>query len=323
MKHIEINIWKACNNKCRFCMSSNVWEDENELTDYKLVENEIKKYREKWYESIWFLWWDISIHPKIYNIIEIAKDNWYKEINIITNWMIFENYSKAEKLIKSWVTRVNISIHSHESKVEDYLTQIPWGLFKKIKAIDNFNELFNKWLLKSPLSINIVLNKQNYKNILKTCLYFYIKKNIKDIRINFLWNRYFYSPDDKEKLELSYTEFLPYFKKLLMYSLKSNLRITFDSIPGCIFYKLWLTNIRFIIWRFLWEEKDHIEEVVNINKKLDFNWKNQKKDELKIKFKDCEKCLYLISCQWVWKEYVKRFWSNEFKAINNYQWIIT
>lgn len=316
MKHIEINVWKSCNNKCRFCMSSMVWIDEKSLNNYDLLIKEIKKYSSMWYKSIWFLWWDISIHPKIYEIISYAKINWFLSINVITNSMVFSDYKKAEKLIISWVTRVNISVHSHNVEIEDYITQVNWWLIKKLQAIDNFQKLYNNWLLYNQLSINIVLNWLNYRDILKTCIYFNKIKNIKDIRINFLWNRFFFSSDDKNKLELSYTDFLPYLKILILYSLKSDLRLTFDAIPPCIFSKLWFNNNDFIIERFLGDTKDHIEEVSNVNKNQQFNWKDQKKDELKTKFDNCNKCLYFEQCQWVWIEYVDSFWCSEFIAIN-------
>ena len=312
MKHIEINIGKSCNNKCRFCMSAFVWEDEKELTNFELIKKEIINYADKGYKSIWFLWWDISIHPKLYEIINEAKINWFKNIVVITNWMIFYDYQKAEKLILSWVNRVNISVHSHIEKIEDYLTQVKWWFEKKIKAIDNFNDLYAKWLLKSKISINIVLNKLNYKDVLKTCMYFYKVKNISDIRINFLWNRFFIWKKDKEDLELSYTQFLPYQKLLIIFSLKNNLRITFDSIPACIFYKLWFIDWKNIVKKFLWEDFDFIQEVANINKNQVFDWKEQKKDELKVKFKKCSECLYFDKCEWIWKEYVNSFWENEF-----------
>ena len=311
-KHIEINIWKACNNKCRFCMSSLVWNDEKELTKFDIISKEISKYSKLWYKSIWFLGWDISIHPDIYKIIQESKINLFEDISVITNAMIFSDFDKAEKLVFSGLTRVNISIHSHDFKIEDYLTQINWWFQKKIKAIDNFNILHSKWLLKSPLSINIVLNWLNYKEILKTCLYFYKIKNIKDIRINFLWNRYFFEKKDKWDLELSFSEFIPYLKELIIFSINSDLRITFDAIPACIFYKLWFKNSELIIKKFLWEEQDHINEISNLNKKEIFDWKEQKSNDLKTKFDKCFKCLYFNKCQWVWKEYFEKYWENEF-----------
>lgn len=322
LKHIEINIWKACNNKCRFCMSSkffieNSWDDWEDywLVNFQNIIENIRHYSDLWYKSIWFIWWDISIHPDIYKIIEESRKCWFQNINVVTNWMVFSNYEKAEKLVNSWVTRINISIHSHIDEIEDYLTQIKWWLQKKIQAIDNFVLLHNKWLLKDSLSINIVLNWLNYNNILKTCLYFYKNKWIKDIRINFLWNRFFASKEDKELLELSYTDFLPYLKQIIIFSLKSDLRITFDSIPACIFTKLWFENSDVIINKFLWEDLDHIEEISNLNKNQTFNWKEQKTNKLKTKFKKCNICSYFNSCQWIRNEYVEKYWNTEFNEI--------
>lgn len=311
-KHIEINIWKACNNKCRFCMSALVWEDEKQLTKFELIKNEIVKYSKNWYNSIWFLGWDISIHPDIYKIIKESKINWFKYINIITNWMIFSDYEKAENIVNSWVTRINISVHSHIQEVEDYLTQISWWLKKKLKSIDNFNLIYNKWLLKSNLSINIVVNWINYKEILKTCIYFYKVKNIKDIRINFLRNRYFFTEKDKNDLELSYNDFIPYLKALIKYSINSDLRITFDSVPFCIFHKLGFLNPNLIIENFLWENFDNINEISNINMKDTFIWKEHKKNDLKKKFDICNNCLYFSKCEWVWNEYIDKYWEEEF-----------
>jgi hypothetical protein len=83
----------------------------------------------------------------------------------------------------------------------------------------------------------MVINKINYKTIVESTLYFFHKKNITDIRINFVW----LSDDVKDawdELKISYTEFLPYLKKLIYISLKEKIRITFDTIPPCIFLKL-------------------------------------------------------------------------------------
>lgn len=317
-KHIEINIWKACNNKCRFCMSSINSKENLSLVSFDKIKLEIIKYWNNWYNSIWFLWWDISIHPKIYEIITFAKEKWFKDINVITNGMIFSDYTKAEKLVLSWVTRVNISIHSHLEQIEDYLTQITGWLNKKIKAIDNFNKLHNEKKLRDALSINIVLNKLNCKDIFDTCVYFYNKKRIKDIRINFLWNRFFFSEEDKNKLQLRYKDFLPYLKKLIVFSLKTDIRLTFDTIPACIFAKLWFKNLDYILKRFMWESGDHIDEVSNINKNQIFSWKWQK-DKLKTKFKKCVKCIYFNSCQWVWDEYYEKYWSKEFDVVLPYK----
>ena len=314
LKHIELNIWKACNNKCRFCMSSksSLWDIK--FVSLDILKKKIKLYADKWYNSIWFLWWDISIHPNILEIVKFCKQNNFENINVITNWMVFDNEEFANSLIESWVTRINISIHSHINKIEDYLTRVKWWLQRKLKAIDNFNKLYNSWKLRDALSINIVVNKKNYKNIVETCLYFWKEKNINDIRINFIR----LNKDVKENwddLKLSYTEFLPYLKKLVYISIKYKIRITFDTIPACIFYKIDKKNYKVIIKKFLWEDLDHIVEIDHINKNDNFDWKKRKKDIFKTQFKNCEFCIYRESCQWVRKEYWMIYWWEEFKPI--------
>lgn len=314
LKHIEINIWKACNNKCRFCMSS-----KPELWDLKFVTLEelkviIKWYAENWYNSVWFLWWDISIHPKILDIIAYCKEQNFININVISNWMVFDDYYFSRKIVEVWVTRINFSIHSHLSEIEDYLIQVEWGLSRKLKAIDNFNKLYNDWLLRDKISINIVVNHINYDSVVESVLFFAFKKQVTDIRLNFVWLEEGVKENWKE-LKLSYKEFLPHLKKLIYISIKYNIRITFDTVPACIFYKVDNKNYRSIIKKFLWEDLDHITEINHINWKDKFDWQKRKKDILKTQFKQCEKCVYYNSCQWVRKEYPNMYWSDEFKPI--------
>ncbi len=314
MKHIEINIWKACNNKCRFCMSS-----KSELWDIKFVKIDdikakIKEYSNDWYDSIGFLWGDISIHPNITEIISFCKENWFKNINVISNWMKFDDVKFVETIIDAWLTRVNFSIHSHIDKTEDYLIQVPWWLQRKLKAIDNFKKFFLDWKLRDDISINIVLNSKNIETIIETILYYYKKKNITDIRINYIR----LNDDMKENwddLKISYTDFIPYLKKIIYVSIKYNIRITFDSVPPCIFYKIDKINYKSLIKKFLWEDQDYITEIDHINNQEKFDRKERKKNMLKKQFDKCELCKYNKSCEWVWKNYSEIYWELEFEPI--------
>ncbi|MDD4151431.1 MAG: radical SAM protein [Candidatus Gracilibacteria bacterium] len=299
-------------------MSGKVRFDKNSgykgIVEFEKIKNDIIYYKNLGYNSIGFLGGDISIHPNIYEILEESKKAGFEEINIITNAMIFSDYEKVKKLVLSGATRVNISIHSHKEEIEDYLTQIKGGLKKKLKAIDNFNKLYKKGILKSKISINIVLNKKNLSSITKTCLYFYTIKNIKDIRINFV------RPDlgMKENFKnfvISYTEILFEIKNLIYISLKYNIRITFDTIPICIFYKI-IKN-KYIIDKFIGEKFDKIDEISDLSSGRKFEWKNKKTNELKYKNENCNKCIYNISCQGIRKEYYNIYGDGEILPIIN------
>lgn len=319
LKHIEINIWKACNNKCIFCMSWNSRPIMLKLADFWYIKERLRKYIDEWYNSVWYLGWDISIHPRIIDIISYSKEIWFLDINIITNWMLFSNYDFAEKVILAGATRINFSIHSHIDNIEDYITKVPWWLQKKIKAIKNFQLLQKQWFLKSNLSMNLVLNKLNLENIVETLLFFSKKIWINDIRINFIWlaDSWWLIKNWKE-LSITYLEFLPYLKQIIYISLKYNIRITFDTVPPCIFAKIDKNNIQNIINNFLWEQFDiinKIEHVNIINEKEQFNWKEKKKKILKTKFEKCKECKYDEMCEWIWKEYNEIYWNFEIYPI--------
>ena len=279
-----------------------------------ILKEKIKWYSDKWYNSIWFLWWDISIHPDLVEIVAYSKKCNYLNINIISKWMKFDDFELSNNLVKNWLTRINFSIHSHLPEIEDYLIQVEWWLKRKMKAIDNFNILYNKWLLRDNLSINIVINKKNYTTIIESILYFAFKKSVKDIRLNFIWLEEWVK-ENWDDLTLSYSDFLPYLKKIIYISIKYKIRITFDTVPACIFYKVDNKNYKNIIKKFLWEDHDHIVEIDHINWNDTFDWKKRKKDKLKTQFDDCKKCIYRESCQWVRREYASIYWWDEFSAI--------
>jgi MoaA/NifB/PqqE/SkfB family radical SAM enzyme len=311
LKHIEINIWKVCNNKCIFCMSQKSGIMEKKFVDLETLKKSIKSYYNKWYKSIWFLWWDVSIYPKIYELMSFCKETWYTNISVITNWMVFSDKLKADKLIESWVTRINISIHSHNPEIEDLITWVKGWFEKKIKAIRNF---INNKKLQSLLSINIVINKINLKEILETVLYFAIKEKITDIRLNFVMLE-----DNIEKIwykvTVSYTEIMQYIKKIIYIWEKYGTRITFDSVPACILHKIYSDKSEYYIKKYLWEQFDHIDEVFSINEGDKFSRQDRKKNVLKITFENCKKCMYYKVCQWVWKNYGVLYGEKEFIPI--------
>lgn len=317
LKHIEINIWKACNSKCIFCMSRNVPKVMKKLAEVEYVKSRIKYYAEEWYNSIWFLWWDISIHPNIVEIIKTSKEEWFDKINIITNSMKFSDYDFARKVVEAWTSRVNISIHSHIHEIEDELTSIKWWLKKKLKAIDNLNELHQRWFLQSPLSINIVINKINLHTIVETVVYYFKAKNIKDIRLNFISLDHIIETNE-DKVTLKYSDFLPYLKKIIYISLKYNIRITFDSIPPCVFLTIDKKNGKKLVKKFLWEQFDTIDQIEHVNvkdEKEKFKRKDKKKNKLKTKRKQCDECYYNSSCEWIRKDYERLYWLDEFNPV--------
>ncbi len=303
MKHIEINIWKACNHKCIFCMSGITRDKVLWFESLEDLKKEIKDLCNSWYSSIWFLWWEPTIHPNFLDLVLYTKKLGYFNIEVISNWSKFDDKDFLLESIKNWLTRISISLHSIISEQEELLTWwIKWVLNKKIKAVKNILFFYEKWLLKKELSINIVISKINYRNIKRTILYLYTLW-VKSFRINFIQLEW-YSTFNYNKLALRYEDFKSYLIDILNLTEKYNdIKINFEAIPWCY---SWLNYIDYLKYseQKIDKQKDKVsrDDIDLISR--DIVNQLQRRKELKIYLKKCSCCFLKNDCEWIWKRYV-------------------
>ena len=305
MKNIEINIGNACNNECRFCMIE--YEDDRSFVDYDVIKKELIKAKKNKFDSIGFLGGEFTLHPDVLKIIKLAKLLGFKIIHIISNGRKYHDKKFLERLIKSGVNRFSVSIHSHQSEIEDYLTQRKGGFAEKVEGLHNLVALTRQGLIKNPISLNFVINGKNYKSIIES-LEFFTQLGIKDYRFNFIWLHG--RAGKNHDLFLTYSEILPYMEKMIEFSKTNNIRIAFEGIPAC------LINDKAKI-EYLGELRDLNTEIVAYNNpeksREQFNWQERKKNEFKIKHEKCSQCQWHRICDGVWKDYIKNYGWQEFK----------
>ncbi len=303
MKHIEINIWKACNHKCIFCMS---WITRNKVLwfeSFETIKNEIENIASLGYNSIWFLWWEPTIHPNFLEIVSYAKKNNFSDIEVITNWSKFWDKDFLIKTIESWITRISVSFHSiYEDEEKVLVWWIRWIVKEKLSAISNLLEIINSWLLKREISINIVISKINYKSIKKTILFLY-KMWIKSFRLNFIQLEW-YSTKNYEILAIKYEDFKEeLFNILSLCNKYEDLRINFEAIPWCF---TWLNYRDFLKYseQEIDRKKDKVsrddEDLVSRNILNQLKWRR----DLKVYLEKCSNCFLKWECEWVWRRYL-------------------
>lgn len=305
MKHIEINIGQACNHKCIFCMS---WMTREKLLWFEHIDSlkkEISKLKDLWYDSIWFLWWEPTIHPNFLELIEYTKGFDFKNIEVITNWSRFHDEKYLLKAIKAWLTRVSVSIHSVNNKQESLLTGgIPGVLKQKIKAINNILYFHKKWLLFRELSVNIVISKVNYQNI-KQLILFLSDIWVKSFRLNYIQLEW-YSVSHYPILAIKHEIFTPYLVDIINTVKKMNINVNFEAIPWCysgLNYQDFLTYSEQNIDR----EKDKISrDDINLESRDIMNQMNRRM-ELKSYIKKCDTCFLQGECEWLWNRYLAYF----------------
>ncbi len=305
MKNIEINIGNVCNNECKFCMVE--FEGISSFVDYKTISLEIINSRNQGYQLIGFLGGEFTLHPDIFKIIKLCKISGFKIIHIISNGRRYNDREFLYKLIKNGANRFSVSVHSHLDTVEDYLTQRKGGWLEKYNGLKNLLDFYNQGLIKNKISINFVINKKNYKDIIKT-LEFFNNLGIGDFRLNYIW-LHGRAQNHADDLHLKYCDFLPYVDLIIELAEKKGLNISFEGIPPCLIKNKEKNN-------YLGELKDYNTNIIAFNNRRNdreaFNWQKRKADKFKIKHEKCKDCQWNNVCDGVWLDYINRCGWQEF-----------
>lgn len=296
MKRIDLKVGFACNNMCLFCVQ---WDKRFKYKPRKLenIKELIDEGRQDWAEYIVFTWWEPTVHPDLVEAVAYARDKWYKQIQIQSNWMNFADMDYCKALINAWVTEFWPSIHWFKAETHDKLVGTKWAWEKVIKWLINLHKL-NQLVV-----INSVITKDNFmeapqlaKLLCKLGVYQY-----QFAFVHILWS----AAKNKEVVVPKKSLIMPYIKKALDIGKNAWIKTFTEAIPYCLMQ---------------WYERAISEVVVPETTIYDANWKldsyaDYRWNEGKAKRKECEWCSKYKICEWPWKEYPQIYWWDEFTPI--------
>ena len=340
IKDIQVNLGKRCNNNCLFCVSHhrgepNVFIKEDRLRQY------IKKYAAKGYNSLGFLGGEPTIYPDFERVVRYAKEQGFAQIHVVSNGRRFADQKLLKRLITAGVTRFSVSLHSDDPELEDYMTGVPGSFQQKFQGIKNLALFRQKGLIKTNLSINIVLNKLNYKTIRSTIEKF-SALGVNNFRINFI------RPEGNawENFKVFVPRFKLVFKMLqdlITRPVLPGITVVFEGIPFCVFKDIpnFLKHVGelrdFHDMTLVCEDNKgqnnlsgykgkHLTDSGPYQKLLrlkssredkSFSWKDKRKNFLKTKPASCTQCIYDPVCEGVYVNYTSKYGFAEFKPVKD------
>lgn len=301
--HILTSWW--CTNDCVFCM------DDKTLRNFMSLEKCKQNLLDwlKYSKEVTFTSWEPTIHLKIVEMVKIAKELWYKTIQIISNWRKYKDINFVLELIKAWVTDFIISIHWYNSLLHDSIVRRKWVFNDVLKWLINISKLKKKYNL--VFNTNTTVFKQNYKEIEKI-VYFLEKFPIDSMVLNTIIPQQEAIKNNKSVL-IKYSKLIPEFEKLIKFQNKFN-NIYINWLPYCLSNKL-----KNLIW--FREPVEFEQDGIKLarhsdNHELEINWDIKlKMVNWKIKRNECKKCIYLNDCEWIWESYIDIYWWKEFNPI--------
>ena len=324
-RNVEINIGKACNNRCVFCLDGLPKKEDRSYIDFEVMKQELERWYNDGHRSVGFLGGEPTTYPKIVQSVAYAKELGFTRIAIATNATKLRLPHFVDRIVHAGLTRVTISMHGHTEELEDRLTRVPGNFKKKCTAIQLLKEKQAQGFLQDGLSVNIVLNGWNYKYLPKMLQFFYVTMGLSDVRVNFIRPEG-YAENSKE-LTPKFSAVVPIvLKAVLLNEFHFKKTFTFGGIPMCQLPPKLLQSEN-LLRKYMGEYRDlstdcsiRSEGVADGVTKVEggrarFNWQDRKKFDLKGRPEACYSCDYGQTCEGVWQNYRDIWGDSEIKPI--------
>jgi len=269
------NIYGDCNQQCPFCSGFPKREFKFETITKQI----------KWLREISLQWWEPTMSPDLFNILEYARNNWTIYINLITNWLKIADLNFAKK-IKWKVDCYHFAFMSHRKEKSDLLWWSENSLILKSRWILNLIKLWEA----SSIRLVHIIQKDNIKDLEEFPLF--VSKRFPWVRlIEFKYIQYFWNKNNLWKI-LKYSD------------VGVTINNTFD-----ICLKLWINFIINGIPLCFLKEKFHKYTASYYND----NSLEQMMIYSTIKQKKCNECIYSEKCIWIREDYILLNWDDEFR----------
>jgi MoaA/NifB/PqqE/SkfB family radical SAM enzyme len=325
-RNVEINIGKACNNRCVFCIDGLPKREDRAYMDFEEMKRELAFWHESGSRSVGFLGGEPTTYPWIEQSIAYAKELGYTRIVIATNATKLRLTHFTDKLLEAGLTRTTISMHGHTPELEDRITRVPGVFEKKRDALRYLMQKRREGFLPDGVSVNIVINGWNYRHLLHMLKFFYEDIGLDDVRINFVRPEGYAEGDP---------ELCPRFPQVVPYLVKAvalaethwkHKTFTFGGFPLCTLPPALRDNDA-LLKRHMGEYRDlstdcsvrqdsegfGIEQIEDGRSR--FNWQDRKRFDLKNAPNACHKCSKVHLCEGVWRGYLDIHGDKEFYPV--------
>jgi MoaA/NifB/PqqE/SkfB family radical SAM enzyme len=325
-RNVEINVGKACNNKCVFCLDGMPTKEDSRFIDFEVMKTELERFRNDGHESVGFLGGEPTMYPRIVESVAYAHALGYTRIALATNAMMFRREAFVDEMIDAGLTRVTISMHGHTPALEDKLTAVPGAWAKKCVAIAHLRDRQARGLLRDGVSVNIVLNGWNYRALPQMMRFFFDRLGLDDLRVNFVRPEGY--AEGNADLTPTFTEVIPVLMKaILLNEYHFHKTFTFGGVPMCVLPEELLRSPRLMrkyvgdVYRDLSTDcsirSEGPSEGVSLvdGGRARFNWQDRKRFDLKHHLDTCRECAFTDECEGVWKGYLDIYGGREVSAL--------
>ncbi len=131
-----IQLVRICNQKCRFCSNP---ETDYELTFEQACER-IDDFVDRGYDGIILTGGEPTLYSQLVDVVAYAREKGI-HVRMITNGQKTADREFMEALVTAGLGHVHISIHTHDEKLQAFLTGVEDSLAKVTSSLNHFRDL--------------------------------------------------------------------------------------------------------------------------------------------------------------------------------------
>lgn len=324
-KNLELNIGKACNNRCVFCVDGLPKREDRTYLSWEAAKSEIDRWHAEGHRSLGFLGGEPTTWPHLERGIRYAREVGFTRVTIATNATKLRLIPFTDRLLDAGLTRVTVSMHGHTPALEDRLTRVPGNFEKKMAALRHLVQRKREGHLVDGLSINVVVNGWNYRYLPNIARFFFEEVGIEDLRANSIRPEGY--SEGSGELTPKFTQVVPFLMKTILlneYHWKKS--FTFGGFPLCTLPSE-LSGSERLLRKYMGEYRDLSTDcsirgdadedgVTRVEEgRARFNWQDRKRYDLKGAPAACGSCSKRPVCEGVWRGYLEIWGEGEFKAL--------
>lgn len=155
-----VRLVTACNSRCLFCLDSDT--PRNVFLPFEEIEADLKKGRAPVSEGGLDAWkvivsgGEASLHPRFHDVVRRARELGYGRVQTVTNGWRYADKAFFDEAVAAGLDEITFSLHGHDEKLHDHMTQHPGAFRNIVKAIARSVRSG-----KVITSIDVCINKQN------------------------------------------------------------------------------------------------------------------------------------------------------------------